>query len=259
LEKKEIDMSRSLTENIKELSDMLKAASKITVFTGAGISTESGIPDFRGPNGIWKSMTPIDFSDFVASEEVRRESWRRKFSADAMMSNAEPNTGHLGVLALDQLGKLKAVITQNVDGLHQKSGITAEKVIELHGNANYATCLDCHKHFELSALEKIFRQEETVPYCDLCGGIIKTATISFGQSMPSGPMDLSQQAVMDCDLLLAMGSSLTVYPAASFPRIAKKNGAQLIIINNEATDLDPVCDLVLHEPIGVTLTSALGL
>jgi NAD-dependent deacetylase len=252
-------MSRLVTEKIKELSDMLKAASKITVFTGAGISTESGIPDFRGPNGIWKSMTPIDFSDFVASEEVRKESWRRKFSADSMMSNAEPNTGHLGVLALDQLGKLNAVITQNVDGLHQKSGIAAEKVIELHGNANYATCLDCHKRYELYALEEIFKQAETVPYCDLCSGIIKTATISFGQSMPAGPMDLSQQAVMDCDLLLAMGSSLTVYPAASFPRIAKQNGAQLIIINNEPTDLDPVCDLVLHEPIGVTLTSALAL
>lgn len=252
-------MGNSLAENIEKLSGMLKAASKVTVFTGAGISTESGIPDFRGPNGIWKSMTPIDFSDFVASEEVRKESWRRKFSGDSMMSNAEPNAGHLGVLALDQMGKLNAVITQNVDGLHQKSGIATEKVIELHGNANYATCLDCHKHYELSVLEKIFKQGETIPFCDSCGGIIKTATISFGQSMPTGPMELSQQAVVDCDLLLAMGSSLTVYPAASFPRIAKQNGAQLVIINNEPTDLDPICDLVLHEPIGVTLTSALRL
>ena len=175
------------------------------------------------------------------------------------MSGAEPNSGHLGVLELDRLGKLNAVITQNVDGLHQKSGIAEAKVIELHGNANYATCLDCGKHYDLKDIEAIFQQDETIPYCDHCKGIIKTATISFGQSMPEGPMARSQQAVLECDLLLAMGSSLTVYPAASFPRIAKQNGARLIIINNEPTDLDPVCDLVLHEPIGATLSAALGL
>jgi len=245
--------------DITELSAMFEAASNIVVFTGAGISTESGIPDFRGPNGIWKTMTPIDFSDFVASEEVRRESWRRKFSGGSNMSNAEPNAGHLGVLELDRRGKLSAIITQNIDGLHQKSGVDENKVIELHGNANYASCLDCHRRFELAEIEVIFSQDETVPYCDQCGGIVKTATISFGQSMPEGPMARSQQAVLECDLLLAMGSSLTVYPAAAFPRIAKQNGSRLVIINNEPTDLDPVCDLVLHEPIGETLSAALAL
>ena len=229
---------------IVELSAMFDTAESIVVFTGAGISTESGIPDFRGPNGIWKTMTPIDFSDFVASEDVRRESWRRKFGGGSTMAEAEPNAGHLGVLELDRRGKLNAVITQNVDGLHQKSGIDDGKVIELHGNANYATCLDCHKRFELS---------------DQCGGILKTATISFGQSMPEVPMARSQEAVMSCDLMLAMGSSLTVYPAAAFPRIAKQNGARLVIINNEPTDLDAVCDLVLHEPIGLTLSAALNI
>ena len=244
---------------IDELSAMFEAAESIVVFTGAGISTESGIPDFRGPNGIWKTMTPIDFSDFIASEEVRRESWRRKFSGGSTMSEAEPNAGHLGVLELDRRGKLNAVITQNVDGLHQKSGIDEDKVIELHGNANYATCLDCHKRFELSEIAAVFNQDETVPYCDQCGGILKTATISFGQSMPEVPMARSQEAVMSCDLMLAMGSSLTVYPAAAFPRIAKQNGARLVIINNEPTDLDAVCDLVLHEPIGMTLSAALNI
>ena len=242
---------------IAELSAMFEAAENIVVFTGAGISTESGIPDFRGPKGIWKTMTPIDFSDFIASEDVRRESWRRKFSGDSAMSKAEPNAGHLGVLELDQRGKLDTVITQNVDGLHQKSGIDEAKVIELHGNANYAKCLDCHKRYELSQIEAIFSQDETVPYCDKCGGILKTATISFGQSMPEVPMARSQEAVMSCDLMLAMGSSLTVYPAAAFPRIAKQNGAKLVIINNETTDLDPICDLVVHEPIGLTLSAAL--
>jgi NAD-dependent deacetylase len=244
---------------IVELSAMFDAAENIVVFTGAGISTESGIPDFRGPNGIWKTMTPIDFSDFVASEDVRRESWRRKFSGGSTMAEAEPNAGHLGVLELDRRGKLNAVITQNVDGLHQKSGIDDGKVIELHGNANYATCLDCHKRFELSEIASIFNQNETVPYCDQCSGILKTATISFGQSMPEVPMARSQEAVMSCDLMLAMGSSLTVYPAAAFPRIAKQNGARLVIINNEPTDLDAVCDLVLHEPIGLTLSAALNI
>ncbi len=242
---------------IAELSAMFEAAENIVVFTGAGISTESGIPDFRGPKGIWKTMTPIDFSDFIASEDVRRESWRRKFSGDSAMSKAEPNAGHLGVLELDQRGKLDTVITQNVDGLHQKSGIDEAKVIELHGNANYAKCLDCHKRYELSQIEAIFSQDETVPYCDKCGGILKTATISFGQSMPEVPTARSQEAVMSCDLMLAMGSSLTVYPAAAFPRIAKQNGAKLVIINNETTDLDPICDLVVHEPIGLTLSAAL--
>lgn len=229
-------------------------ASNVVFFTGAGISTESGIPDFRGPNGIWKQMTPIDFSDFVASEEVRKESWRRKFSSD-LMTGAEPNSGHQAINRLYELGKVSYVITQNVDGLHQRSGLPDDRIIELHGNANYATCLDCHRRYQLKEIEAIFTQNETLPYCDDCGGIIKTATISFGQAMPQKPMYLAQQATLGADLFIACGSSLTVYPAASFPRVAKQQGASLAIINNESTDLDPVCDVVLHAPIGKTLSA----
>lgn len=238
-----------------ELRRMVAAAGRIVAFTGAGISTESGIPDFRGPDGLWKKVTPIDFGDFVRSEEVRRESWRRKFAGNDRMGSAEPNQGHLAVAALYRMGKLTYVITQNVDGLHQRAGVPDERVIQLHGNANYATCLSCARRYELAEIRETFLPDETVPYCSDCGGIIKTATISFGQAMPTDEMARAEAAVCDCDLLIVMGSSLVVYPAAGFPGLAKRNGARLAIINNEPTDLDIHCDLVLHRPIGVTISS----
>ena len=241
-------------EKLAALKHLIHKANNVVFFTGAGISTESGIPDFRGPQGIWKSMQPIDFSDFVASEEVRRESWRRKFSSQ-VMEQAEPNSGHKAIARLFELGKVSYVITQNVDGLHQASGLPDERVIELHGNAKYAKCLDCGKRYELAEIEAVFKQDETVPDCSACGGMIKTATISFGQAMPQQPMFLAEQATLAADLFIACGSSLTVYPAASFPRVAKQQGADLVIINNESTDLDPVCDLVIHQPIGETLSA----
>lgn len=240
---------------LSQFRHLIHVANNIVIFTGAGISTESGIPDFRGPNGIWKTMRPIDFSDFVASEDVRRESWRRKFNGD-LMATAEPNSGHLAVAKLFSMGKASWVITQNVDGLHQRSGIPDERVIELHGNANYATCLSCGVRYELSDIRAEFEKAEAVPYCPDCSGMIKTATISFGQAMPERQMQLAEQATLGCDLFIAVGSSLTVYPAASFPRVAKQHGANLVIVNNEPTDLDPVCDLVLHHPIGQTLSAA---
>jgi NAD-dependent deacetylase len=248
--------STMTNEELIKFRHLIALANNIVVFTGAGISTESGIPDFRGPNGVWKTMRPIDFSDFVASEDVRRESWRRKFCSDTM-GQAEPNSGHLAVAKLVSMGKASWVITQNVDGLHQKSGVPDERVIELHGNANYATCLSCGVRYELDEIKANFEVSETVPYCSGCGGMLKTATISFGQAMPERPMQLAEQATLGCDLFIAIGSSLTVYPAASFPRVAKQQGANLVIVNNEPTDLDPVCDLVLHHPIGQTLTAAL--
>jgi NAD-dependent deacetylase len=227
------------------------------VFTGAGISTESGIPDFRGPNGVWNTQTPIDFSDFVASEEVRRESWRRKFSGGGKMDAAQPNAGHQAITSLVKSGKVTHIITQNVDGLHQKSGTPDEQVIELHGNASYAKCLSCEKRYELESLKQPFLSEGVIPMCEECGGIVKTATISFGQAMPVAEMQRAEVATLNCDLFLAIGSSLVVYPAAGFPRLAKQNGARLAIINEQETDLDPVCDLVLHEQIGPTLSRAI--
>lgn len=243
--------------DIHALRKLIGNAQRIVAFTGAGISTESGIPDFRGPNGVWKKMSPIDFSDFVSSEEVRRESWRRKLSGGDKMSGAEPNAGHLAVAALHRMGKLGWVITQNVDGLHQRAGVPEDRVVQLHGNSTYASCLTCDHRYELDDIRQRFFPDETVPYCDDCGGMIKTATISFGQPMPVEEMQRAEIAIQDCDLLLVMGSSLVVYPAAAFPRVAKQNGARLVIINNDPTDIDPFCDLVLHRPIGETLSSAI--
>ena len=249
-------------ENEKEigrLRSMIAESKRAVVFTGAGHSTESGIPDFRSPGGIWTKYKPIEFSDFMASEEMRRESWRRKFASDSVIKKAQPNKGHLAVAKLVQQGKVSSVITQNIDGLHQLSGVPDEKVIELHGNATYAACLDCAKRIELEDVRKIFENNETLPVCDQCNGIIKTATISFGQAMPLAEMQAAESETLACDLFLAMGSSLVVYPAAGFPDLAKRNGARLVILNRDPTPLDGIADLVLNSEIGPTLSEVVDL
>jgi NAD-dependent deacetylase len=246
------------SSEIDQLKALLNAAQRIVVFSGAGISTESGIPDFRSPGGIWTQYAPIEFSDFLASEEMRRESWRRKFATDAVMRQAEPNAGHRAVARLVERGHCSAVITQNVDGLHQKSGVPDSQVIELHGNATYATCLDCGERHALGDIKAIFADNERLPECRACGGIVKTATISFGQAMPVVAMARAQDAAMAADLFLVLGSSLVVYPAAAFPLMAKKNGAELVIVNRDPTDQDTIADLVLHSEIGPTLAAAVG-
>tara|TARA_A100001037_G_scaffold230654_1_gene208888 strand:+ start:6475 stop:7260 length:786 start_codon:yes stop_codon:yes gene_type:complete len=246
-------------EAADRLRELVHGARRIVVFTGAGISTESGIPDFRSPGGLWTLNKPIDFSDFIVSEEMRRENWRRKIEVDKTMKIAEPNRGHLAVAALVSRGIASAVITQNVDGLHQKSGVPDEQVIELHGNSTYATCLDCNTRYELEAIKSAFEIDETLPTCTFCGGIIKQATISFGQAMPVEAMQRAQEATLDCDLFLTIGSSLVVYPAAGFPVLAKDNGSTLVILNRDATDLDTFADLVINDEIGPTLSDAVGL
>ena len=248
-----------IPDHIMALRELIQVSNNIVVFTGAGISTESGIPDFRGPKGVWNTQTPIDFRDFVASEAVRRESWSRKFSGEMKLEDAAPNAGHLAITSLVKAGKVSKVITQHVDGLHQKSGTPDEQVIELHGNAGYASCLSCGKRLELEPIKSVFLGHGTIPACADCGGIIKTATISFGQSMPITEMQKAEAASLSCDLFIAIGSSLVVYPAASFPRQAKENGAGLVIINEQETDLDPFCDLVLHKQIGTTLSQVTAL
>ncbi|MFC3227065.1 NAD-dependent deacetylase [Marinibaculum pumilum] len=238
---------------IESLRQLVDEAESIVAFTGAGISTESGIPDFRSPGGIWTKYRPIDFRDFMASEEMRIESWRRKFATDQVMRQAAPNLGHRALAELARRGKLSCVITQNVDGLHQASGLDAGQVIELHGNATYAACLDCGKRHELEPIRVYFEATGTPPPCSACDGILKTATISFGQAMPEAEMRRAQVETLACDLFLAIGSSLVVYPAAGFPMLAKQNGAGLVILNRDATDQDELADLVLHREIGPTL------
>ena len=240
---------------IARLSDLLEASKRAVVFTGAGISTESGIPDFRSPGGRWTNMAPIDFRDFVEDPDMRRESWKRKFASEDTVKNAKPNAGHIAVAKLVAEDKVSAVITQNVDGLHERSGIPTEKIIELHGNGTYATCLDCGQRHELDVIKQAFLGRGELPTCSSCSGIVKTATISFGQSMPIEPMQRAEHETLACDLFIAVGSSLVVYPAASFPLIAKQNGARLVILNREATPHDRTADLVINAEIGPTLSA----
>ena len=239
----------------ERLRDMIDRARRVAIFTGAGISTESGIPDFRSPGGVWSRMSPIYFQDFVRSEDKRREAWDRAFSGRAGWTGKEPNSGHYAVARLVASGKASAVITQNVDNLHQHSGVPADQVIELHGNASYATCLECGLRHELADLKALYQATGDLPACRDCDGIVKTATISFGQAMPQEPMVRAEAETLACDLFLVLGSSLVVYPANGFPQIAKQNGAALAILNREPTDLDEIADLVLHDEIGPVMSS----
>ncbi len=246
-----------MSDPIARLVDLVRESTRAVVFTGAGMSTESGIPDFRSPGGLWTRMKPIQFQDFVSSPDIRREAWQRRFSGDDLLSTAEPNEGHRNVAALVAAGKVSCVITQNIDGLHEKGGVPREKIIEIHGNGTYCTCLSCGRRYELSFVRQVLAQSGDPPDCGHCGGIIKAATISFGQAMPEREMELATAETLVCDLFIAMGSSLVVYPAAGFPLMARRNGAKLVILNREATELDSQADLVIHGEIGPSL-KALG-
>ncbi len=250
-------MTRS--ERLVALRGMIDSAENIVIFTGAGVSTESGIPDFRSPGtGLWTKIKPVEFSEFVSSAETRKTSWERKFNGQDTMKNATPNRGHRAIAHLMDLGKASVVVTQNVDNLHQASGIADEKVLELHGNANFAKCLTCDERYELDDLEEQFRSEGEVQPCEICGGIIKTATISFGQALPQDVLMYAVYASEHCDLFIVVGSSLQVYPAASLPELAKRSGAQLAILNRDPTPLDVVADLVVNDEIGPTLGEVIG-
>jgi NAD-dependent deacetylase len=241
------------------LARLIHQASRAVVFTGAGISTESGIPDFRSPGGIWTQMAPIYFDDFLNSEAARIETWRRRFAMEQQFGKAAPNRGHRAVDALVRRGKVSAVITQNIDGLHQASGVPSGKVIELHGNTRYATCLDCGTRHELADISAEFEREpRKAPRCVRCRGFVKTATVSFGQAMPPEAMRRAETETLAADLFVVLGSSLVVYPAAGFPELAKRNGAVLAIVNREPTPLDPIADLVIHQGIGDTMGAAVG-
>ena len=245
-------------DDIERLQAMIASAKRIVAFTGAGISTESGIPDFRSPGGIWTKYKPIYFDDFISSEEMRRESWMRKFATDDVMLKAEPNAGHRALAKLVEQGRMSAIITQNVDGLHQRSGVPDARVIELHGNATYASCLDCGQRYGLDPIRRAFLDGGNLPICEKCDGIVKTATISFGQAMPEIQMARAQDETLACDLFIVLGSSLVVYPAAGFPGMAKRKGAKLVIINRDPTDQDESADMVIHGEIGATMSRAIG-
>jgi NAD-dependent deacetylase len=235
------------------LMDMVRQANRVVAFTGAGISTECGIPDFRSPGGLWSNNMPIDFQSFMSSKDMRIEAWRRKFAMEDAFRSARPGRGHRALAHLVQIGKASHVITQNIDNLHQASGVPDDRMVELHGNGSYAHCLDCGCRHELDEVRLVFEGTGEPPDCAMCGGIVKTATISFGQAMPEEAMARAEAATCDCDLFLSIGSSLVVFPAAGFPLVAKRNGARLVIINRDPTDFDDIADLVISEDIGSVL------
>ena len=237
---------------VAALAELVAQARVIVPFTGAGISTECGIPDFRSPGGIWTKMRPIEFSDFLASQEARDESWRRRFAMEQQFGGAAPGRGHRALASLYKSGKSPGLITQNIDNLHQASGIASEHIVELHGNTTYATCLDCAERYELPWVRARFETDARAPVCT-CGGFIKTATVSFGQSMPEAAMRRAEDLTLRADLFIAIGSSLVVWLAAGFPVLAKRNGARLVIINRDETEFDDIADLVLRQDIGAVL------
>lgn len=242
-----------MTESKTQLLEMLDAARAIVGFTGAGISTEAGIPDFRSPGGFWTQYKPIAFKEFLGSGEMRREAWRRYFAIREQVEKAQPARGHRVLAHMVAAGRMPAIITQNIDNLHQLSGVPDEKLIELHGNGAYARCLSCGKRHELAHVRAHFEQFGDPPDCGECGGLVKSATISFGQPMPELEMQRAREAIANCDLMLALGSSLVVQPAAHFTLTAKRFGAKLIIINREPTGYDAYADLVIHADIGTVL------
>ena len=244
--------------DLERLRSLIENARRAVVFTGAGISTESGIPDFRSPGGMWSRRRPVDFRDFVASESARREAWSQRVESHRTMAHAEPNHGHRAVASLVHRGIVSAVITQNIDGLHQISGVPEGRVIELHGNSTYAKCIECDAPYPLEPILQAYARDGALPMCERCGGHVKTATISFGQAMPEAAMRRAEAATAECDLFLAIGSSLVVYPAAGFPIHAKRLGATLVILNRDPTELDDLADLVLNREIGATLGAIAG-
>lgn len=236
---------------VARLQYLIENADCVLPFTGAGISTECGIPDFRSPGGLWTQNRPIPFGEFLASREMRIESWRRRFVMQDKFGGAKPGRGHRALASLYKSGKVPAVVTQNIDNLHQASGILAKDVVELHGNTTYASCLNCERGYEIDEMRRRFEAGRSLDCA--CGGFIKTATVSFGQAMPEEAMSRAEELTKRCDLFLAVGSSLVVWPAAGFPLMAKRNGAALVIVNREPTEFDDIADVTISHDIGDVL------
>lgn len=243
-------------DDLNRLHDVLRAESKIAFFTGAGISTESGIDDFRSPGGVWSRMKPIQFSDFMADEEVRLEDWRRRFRFKKQFEAVEPNAGHLAMAQVVGEGRGLGVTTQNIDGLHQRAGVAAEVVVEIHGNGLSASCLECGTPVSFAEAERWIDAMGIAPRCEVCGGFAKADVVSFGQAMPEREMERAVEMALASDWYVVCGSSLVVQPAASLPLIAKRGGAGVAIVNREATAIDEWADIVVHGEIGASLGGA---
>ncbi|MEO8971055.1 MAG: Sir2 family NAD-dependent protein deacetylase [Ktedonobacteraceae bacterium] len=243
----------SLQEQIQDAAEFVQQAQRIVALTGAGISTESGIPDFRSPGSVWQQSPPVSYSDFIHKPEARRHYWESRRNLSTQVAAAQPNAAHLALVELERRNKLQGVITQNFDGLHQDAGNNAERVIELHGTSRMAACTLCGTRSSMSELQRRIDAGEVDPRCSVCDGYMKSATILFGQHVPENELNRAKQLIETCDLVLVVGSSLKVVPAATLPRLALRREIPLIIVNLQPTSLDDVADVVIHEKAGVTL------
>jgi NAD-dependent deacetylase len=245
----------------RRLAELLIAAGErgTVVFTGAGVSTESGIPDFRSPGGIWSRYAPIGYADYILDTEMRRESWRRGLHTYAPLAAAEPNAAHLAIAAWFEAGLVNGVVTQNIDGLHQKAGVPADAVVELHGNAHCVACLICDARFSRAAVNERVAAGDEDPACPACGGILKSMTVSFGQPLPEAAVTEAQRLHATARLCLVIGSTLVVYPAATLPEVTLDVGGQLAIVNYTPTHLDHFATLVSRAAAGQLLSETRAL
>src|SRR4030043_556592 len=244
-----------MEKKLTQVAQWIVNAKRTVVFSGAGLSTESGIPDFRSPGGVWDKYNPEDFyfQNFLANEASREKYWQMATEMWEPIKKAQPNPARLAIAGFEQLGKLDCVITQNIDGLHFKAGNSEEKVLQLHGTAIFVSCLSCKKRYDRDEIQERIKKGQKAPRCDNCGGLLKPATISFGQSMPKKKTKEAYHRSSLCDLFIVIGSSLVVQPAASMPLVAKRNGARLVIINRDPTPYDDTADLVIHGQAGPTM------
>lgn len=240
--------------DLKEIAARVRNSTAIVFFTGAGISTESGVPDFRSPGGVWTQYQPVYFQDFLTSEAARVQHWKLKIATYKLYKTVKPNAGHYAIHEFERRGQLLGLITQNIDGLHKIAGVSDEKLVELHGTDRLVTCLECGKRYEPSDAYENLGEEFSAPTCGDCGGFLKSANISFGQSMPVEAMKRAQAWSEQAEVFIVIGSSLQVQPAASFPVIAKRSGALLAIINRDETPLDGIADFVYRGASGDLLT-----
>ena len=232
-----------------EIIKLVKASKSTVILTGAGISTESGLPDFRSDNGFWTKNKPIQFNEFLLSEEKQRLSWERNIELHSLLENIKPNLGHMFVEKITGLQKNNFLITQNIDGLHQKSGVPKNKIIEIHGSAIEAACLECKAKQNISDFHDAVKFEDPLPQCTVCGGVVKVATISFGQPMNEIDMIHASKIVQESDLMIVMGSSLKVLPAGKLPNLAMQSGSKLVILNREKTRYDQGADIVINDEL----------
>jgi NAD-dependent deacetylase len=236
---------------IERVADLIRAGQPAVALTGAGMSTASGISDFRGPGGIWSRYTPVTIQEFLASDDARRRYWEYKQATFDEFAGAEPNAGHRALVHLEEARHLEAVITQNIDGLHQAAG--SQRVLELHGTDREVLCLSCDRRFSRAAIQVRLLEGDAVPRCTACDGFLKPATVSFGQSLPEDVLNRAAQLAHESRCLLALGSSLVVHPAAGLPVVAKRSGAALVVVNREPTPVDALADVVIRDDVSEVL------